>query len=373
MNKTILWIRSEARTGERRTILIPVHAQALIRAGYAVFVEKSAKRIYTDQEYVAAGCTLVEQGSWTQAPKNAIILGLKELGEAEFPLCHKHLSACHYLDGEQEAYHYMPRFKAGGGMIYGIEALRSITGRQIGPEYAGYLAGLSGAILGLTIWSQKRKGVKRPFRVPKYFASKELAISYAKSLSLDELRQQVSTLVIAPNGHVGKGCCSLLDNLEIPYTVWTRKETSSPVVLATIYDYSLLINCISLDNITDNEKLQTPILLTLEGLMQHQGGPLCVISDISCYATHPCNTMPIYHQTTTWEAPTLEVFGVDILAIDNLPTMLPKDSSDGISTEILPLLCELLLLGDQVEKTSWPYVVERFRKGRDRVCVTNGK
>lgn len=58
----------------------PTTAKALLN-DYDVRVERSNDRIYKDEEYAAAGATLIENGSWTNAPQDHIILGLKELPE----------------------------------------------------------------------------------------------------------------------------------------------------------------------------------------------------------------------------------------------------------------------------------------------------
>lgn len=57
----------------------PEGAKALLDAGYIVRVEKCPNRIYKTEEFAAAGAEIVETGSWTKAPKEDIILGLKEL------------------------------------------------------------------------------------------------------------------------------------------------------------------------------------------------------------------------------------------------------------------------------------------------------
>lgn len=52
-------------------------------AGYVVNVERSAARMFADEEYAAAGATVVAEGSWPQAAKDSIIVGLKELPQGD--------------------------------------------------------------------------------------------------------------------------------------------------------------------------------------------------------------------------------------------------------------------------------------------------
>jgi len=60
-------------------IVTPGTTKKLIDAGYTVNVERSALRIFDDEEYESIGASLVEEGSWVNVPKDHIIIGLKEL------------------------------------------------------------------------------------------------------------------------------------------------------------------------------------------------------------------------------------------------------------------------------------------------------
>lgn len=61
------------------TSVSPEGAKALLDAGYVVRVEKCPNRIYKTGEFEAVGAEIVPTGSWMSAPKENIILGLKEL------------------------------------------------------------------------------------------------------------------------------------------------------------------------------------------------------------------------------------------------------------------------------------------------------
>lgn len=61
----------------------PSSTKALVEAGYVVNVERSAGRIYDDEEFENAGATLVPEGSWVNVPQHHIIVGLKELQNAD--------------------------------------------------------------------------------------------------------------------------------------------------------------------------------------------------------------------------------------------------------------------------------------------------
>ena len=59
--------------------MTPTTTKALIDSGYVINVEKSAERVFKDEEYTAVGANLVPEGTWLSAPKDHIIVGLKEL------------------------------------------------------------------------------------------------------------------------------------------------------------------------------------------------------------------------------------------------------------------------------------------------------
>lgn len=83
MAPTVLHLRSETKPLEHRSALTPTTAAELIKNGYVVNVERSPERIFDDAEFEAVGATLVPEGSWVDAPKEHIIVGLKELLEEE--------------------------------------------------------------------------------------------------------------------------------------------------------------------------------------------------------------------------------------------------------------------------------------------------
>lgn len=83
MPAAILHLRAECKPLEHRSTLTPTTTKALIDAGYVVNVERSSERIFDDNEFEKVGATLVPEGSWPDAPKDHIIIGLKELPEEQ--------------------------------------------------------------------------------------------------------------------------------------------------------------------------------------------------------------------------------------------------------------------------------------------------
>jgi hypothetical protein len=88
MPSNILHVRAETKPLEHRTAITPTIAKKLVDAGYTVNVEKSPLSIFPDSEYEGTGASIVPTGSWTDAPSDHIVIGLKELPEEDFPLKH---------------------------------------------------------------------------------------------------------------------------------------------------------------------------------------------------------------------------------------------------------------------------------------------
>lgn len=79
VGRSIHWRLHTARALSNVFIVTPITTKALIDSGYVINVEKSTERVFRDEEYKAVGATLVPEGTWPSAPKDHIIVGLKEL------------------------------------------------------------------------------------------------------------------------------------------------------------------------------------------------------------------------------------------------------------------------------------------------------
>ena len=100
---THLWVRAEQRENEERVGLTPAGVAALVDAGIEVTVEHSSVRAIGIDGYRAAGASLAPENSWPEAPRDAIIFGLKELPEDGTPLVHRHIMFGHAYKGQPAA------------------------------------------------------------------------------------------------------------------------------------------------------------------------------------------------------------------------------------------------------------------------------
>ena len=69
-----------------------------------------------------------------------------------------------------------------------------------------------------------------------------------------------------------------------------------------------------------------------------------MIGDIACDPDSDFSPIKIYDRTTTWDEPALRVHDdpvLDVTAIDNLPSMLPLESSEDFAEQLLPSLLKL--------------------------------
>ena len=154
--------------------------------------------------------------------------------------------------------------------------------------------------------------------------------------------KRVTALVIGALGRCGRGAidCLVKSGVQLDDVArWDLQETSAKSgPYQEIVDSDLFINCIYLSK-------KIPPFVDA-ALLQQAGSNrrLGTIVDVSCDTTNPHNPIPIYSVNTTFERPTVGVPGVDgleVISIDHLPTLLPRESSEAFSHDLLPSLLQL--------------------------------
>ncbi len=323
------WLRAETHLNEHRSPITPIEAAALIKAGIKVTVERTPERASPDADFAAVGCDMVDAGSWVDAPADTVILGLKELPVADFPLRHKHIQFAHSFKGQEGADKNLARFKRGGGILYDLEFLVDATGRR--HAAFGYWAGFAGAAVGLMAWLAQRKD--KPLHAIPGYPNKSALIAELKA-AIAATGQHPNALVIGALGRVGTGASDLFDALGVTVTKWDMAETKSGGPFPEIRDHTLFLNCILATR-------QTPLFFGPDDITKDRA--LRVITDISCDPTSDYNPIPIYHTVTSFDHPTIRIAEkppLDVVAIDNLPSMLPLESSQDYAQQLLPLLLD---------------------------------
>ena len=328
---THLWVRAEQRDNEERVGLSPEGAAALIAAGIVVTIEEYPTRCTPIQGYKEAGCHIAPSNTWPTAPLDAIIFGLKELPEDGTPLRHKHIMFGHAYKGQPSGQRLLHRLAAGGGTLYDLEYLVDGTGRRVAAF--GYWAGYAGAAVALKCWAAQQSG-KRVDAVGTYPNSAALVADLQRDLV--NVTSIPSALVIGALGRVGTGASDLCALLGVTTTKWDLPETASGGPFPEVLQHDIFFNCIL-------AAPGTPVFVPKTAITTPR--QLTVISDIACDPDSAFSPVKVYDRTTTWAQPALRVHDnppLDVTAIDNLPSMLPNESSQDYAAQLLPSLMELL-------------------------------
>ena len=326
---THLWVRAEQRPNEERVGLTPEGAAALVKAGLRVTVEESSVRAIPIDGYRAAGCEIAAENLWPQAPADAIIFGLKELPEDGTPLTHRHIMFGHAYKGQPAGQELLKRFKAGGGTLYDLEYLVNEDGRRVAAF--GYWAGFAGAAVALKCWAaQQRGGIAGP--VAKYPGKAALIADL--NAELDGMTRP-RAIVIGALGRVGSGAADLCAQMDVAVTKWDMAETASGGPFPEVLEHEIFLNCIL-------ARPGCPVFVPASAKTDPR--KLTVIGDIACDPTSDFSPIKVYDRATDWDAPALRVHDappLDVTAIDNLPSLLPVESSQDYAAQLLPSLLTL--------------------------------
>jgi saccharopine dehydrogenase (NAD+, L-lysine-forming) len=338
-----LWVRAEQRPNEERVGLMPEGAAALIAAGFRVTVEDSRARAVPLQGYVDAGCAVAPEGSWPDAPGDAIVFGLKELPEDGTPLRHRHILFGHAFKGQPAGQVLLGRFKAGGGVLYDLESLVDETGRRLAAF--GYWAGFAGAAVALKcLAAQGRGGLCGP--VTRYAGRAAMVADVAADLAGARPR----VIVIGAKGRVGTGAADLCEQVGLSVTRWDMLETAHGGPFPEVLAHEVFLNCIL-------ARPGCPVFVPADAVAAPRA--LRVIGDIACDPTSDFSPIKVYDRVTDWAEPALRVHDappLDVMAIDNLPSLLPVEASEDYAAQLLPVLRAL----DRIDEGAWGRARDEF-------------
>ena len=314
---TGLTLRAETRPGERRAPLTPRDAGRLVADGFRVTVEDSAHRVFPLAEYAAVGCAVGEPGGWIDAPEDEIVLGLKELPDHPAALRHRHVFFGHAYKGQPGAAALLRRFTAGGGTLLDLEYLTDDEGRRLAAF--GYWAGYVGAALAVL---HHRGRLPTPLT--------PMSVSTVDSLLAGN--DPCSAIVIGALGRCGQGAERALRTAGLDPTRWDLDETRD-LDRTALLEHDLLVNTVL-------ARTPVPPFLTKADLDRPRR--LATIADVSCDIGAPCNVLPVYDHATDWDHPARRVHdgppALDVIAIDNLPSLVPRESSTAFSADLVPHL-----------------------------------
>ncbi|MFI1504368.1 saccharopine dehydrogenase [Streptomyces sp. NPDC020597] len=349
MTELHLWLRHEARTTERRTPVVPDDARRLVEAGVALTVEDSPQRVFPADAYEAAGARIAPAGSWTSAPRDAVVLGLKELPDAPSGLTHRHVFFGHAYKQQPGAADLLRRFAAGGGALLDLEYLVDEQGRRLAAF--GYWAGYLGAALAVL---HHRGRLTAPLR-PSEKADWDEAL---RPVPGDE---EFTALVVGALGRSGRGARAAFGAAGVEPACWDLAETRDldrPALLA----HDMLVNCVL-------ATAPVPPFVREEDL-DDPARRLRTLSDVTCDVGSPLNVLPVYDRTTEWSEPVRRLRKeppLDLIAIDNLPSLLPREASVDFSAALTPVLLDFGAAGP------WGRCLDRFHAACRELGLTAGE
>ena len=118
-------------------------------------------------------------------------------------------------------------------------------------------------------------------------------------------------------------------------TEWDIKETSNRNSFSEILEHDIFVNCVLSD--TNSVKFLKKSDIT-------DKRELSLISDVSCDPGSDFNTIPLYDKPSSFKKPYQYINRgknpLLLTAIDNLPAMLPKESSIDFEKQLLPYLLD---------------------------------
>lgn len=388
--------REDKNRWERRAPLVPEHVgELIINNRLDVVVQPSEIRVFTHQEYTQVGARVAEDLS-----DCSLILAIKEIPIHIFQPNKTYLFFSHTVKGQAYNMPMLQRMVDLRCQLIEYERVMDEGGRRL--LFFGRYAGLAGMID--TLWALGKRleyeGVKNPFgeirQTHQYASLKEARKGIARvgeRIRRDGLPESLTPLVcgMAGYGNVSKGAQEILELLPVEEVspgdigclfadsamsgkviykaVFKEEDMVEPISsehrfeLKDYYNYpekyrskfeaylphlTLLVNCIYWES-------RYPRLVTKKYLKRSyagQGAPrLKVIGDISadvegaveCTLRHtdPDNPVYVYKPFEDEASEGWEGTGPVILAVDNLPCELPRESSTDFSGRLRAFVPEV--------------------------------
>lgn len=375
---------------EARTSLIPEHVAVLCEAhDIEVVVQESPIRAFAAADYLQAGARVAP--TLEDCP---VIFAIKEIPAAALEAGKTYIFFSHTIKGQPANMPMLRRLMELGCQLLDYERIVDEHGRRV--VFFGNYAGLAGMID--TLWALGQRlaweGIPTPFsdlqptlRYPHLEAAQHAIREVGARIAREGLPAALSPLVcgFAGYGNVSRGAQQIFDLLPVieispaelahcaerdPHhvykVVFKEEDTVEPVdsqatfALQDYYDHperyrsrfepylphlTVLVNGIYWTS-------RYPRLVTKQGLralFEQQAQPkLRVIGDISCdtegaiecttRTTNPGNPIYVYNPLSCETQDTCAGVGVVILAVDNLPCELPRESSTHFSGTLLPFI-----------------------------------
>ncbi len=393
--KKIIAIRHEDKYKmERRAPLTQKHVKQLVEQGLEVLVETSKKRVFTDDEYRAAGGIVTQDISAA-----SLILGVKEMPFDYFQAHKTYILFSHTIKGQEYNMPLLQNMVDHQINMIDYEKVTDEQGRRL--IFFGHFAGLAGTINSLWSYGQRLKklGFSNCFDTLKqahnYFSLEEAKAAIkavGNHIASKGLNPEIGPMIIGITGYgnVSKGAqeiASLLplekispaeliqkskensfDLKRVYLVVFKEADLSSPIdnnAQFDLQDYyahpekyknqfeqyvphlSILMNCMYWDD-------RYPRIVSKDFLdeLYKTNHRLKVIGDVTCdpngsiEATHIGTTIVdpvfVYNPKTRTPKMGFEGEGLLIMSVEILPSELPRESSEAFGNILVNYVKQLV-------------------------------
>jgi len=367
-NKIItLAVLREARIDENRTPLSPLQVSNILNkfSNTRIIVQPSNRRCFKDEEYQKAGAQVANDLSSVN-----IIFGVKEVNISSLIKNKTYLFFSHTSKVRQ----YIGQTTKDKAIIYKKELLREVIKKKItlidyenireisgeGYRYLGFgrFAGIIGTYNTLNLYLKlfNKKSLPRAFEINNYEEIKKLI----SKQNFNKIK-----ILLTGSGRASKGAIELLKHANI-------KQVSINDYLNNKYDKAVFCNISAKKHIEKKDgkeisKVKNYLLETDMFIACHYWEPkfpklfysnqinefknLKIIGDITCDINGSIPTTirstsiakPYYSiDINTMKEIELSDKGIAVMAVDNLPSELPRDASEefgsSVISEVLPSL-----------------------------------
>jgi saccharopine dehydrogenase (NAD+, L-lysine forming) len=147
-------------------------------------------------------------------------------------------------------------------------------------------------------------------------------------------------MVMGALGRCGTGARECAHACGLETIDWDMAETAKGGPFPEILQSDIFFNCILLRGtmppFLTRDMIDDPDLQSTRKLR--------VIADVSCDPTSEYNPIPVYDHITSWEKPAFRIrdgaMPLDVISVDNLPSVLAEEASYAFGDVLLPLLLE---------------------------------
>ena len=312
-----LGIPVERKKYERRIALVPEDVSKLVGDGHTVYVESGAGNGsgFADESYMLAGAEIVEQ-----LPDLDLRVQVKRPPTIDDLTGHKYNTIMGYFYVEDDLDNQLLDMLLKSGIeCYAYHEIRDSNYKR--KVNLGHEAGIVGMIEALNIWGaiQEEHGKKNYFKgLKSMFEYGHTAPAYS---DLETMRSDNIDVAIMGGGTVAGGVLEALKRTDIYPQVLSRNETDR--IEDYLGDVDILVNAIAW-------KPGDKHIITKDNISLMK--PTALIADIACYENGGVQTC----KATKWSNPTYKSQGITHFCVDNIPSAVPRESSEHLSSMIFP-------------------------------------